>query len=929
MTDSTTFTRRGFLKFGMYSGLGICIAPWGQEALGALFDEKLLTPVRWDRATDKTSFRIDGVAKVCGKKVFAVDIRARDMPHWPQQQAYALLLRITVADRLHEGYDLSMLAPDLQPDKIVTAKDLARDKLVLPEFYGAEPFLETGKQALYLGQPVAMLIYNDFGRFNSAKNALQFNDKVIKLGTKVPFREYPPYAMLRYVRVAGDAPGAPDVYSSMKDTGIAGTYRKDKTVWPKEDRLGKLDERGMAYAAAIDQQLTAPPADWLVWSKKYATQGIEACAMEPDNTNGWYDTTNKTLHMVISSQSPQETAEGFAQMLSKSKFGVKKMFVHPCETVGYGTKDSSIFPMYGLIAAIYGDARPVRLTNDRYEQFQSTMKRHPFRFHQNIAVDRTTGKFQILRCSMTSDGGGRANVSASVAAVAATGVQGVYYFPRNDIDVVSNYSRAVESGSMRGYGALEAMISTELMVDEIAHELGMDAIDLRLKNAFRSGQMNTQGIAPVGVERISEVLGKAKNHPLWQNRQAAKLAFESKHPGRRYGVGFGCAMKDFGCGAEASFARVELDSHGRIALHHSGTEMGTGFSTSQAVNCARWLGSPAETVRTALMEWPELPLKSTGDPFTMSQADQNRLSLDPLWTPRLNASSSASNSSYFSSHSTLEACRLIFLHGLWPAALSLWGRGIEGGMASSYVVRREDARWTPAGLTADGLEPLPLEQLARIAHEKGFITGAMVHSFNRWQWAEGVYAINGKPERAPVDGLSLRRGAGKFAVAPRQQVFYPKTLRNNAGVTYYSTVATLVALSVEVRSGEVGIIDMHHIVDCGRPIVPELVYGQVQGGVAMGIGQALYESYPQYEDGPGNGTWNFAQYHLPRASEVSVWKQTTEILKPMSETDPSKGIAEVVQIPVGPAILTAIHHATGARFYDLPVTAAQIKEKLA
>ena len=46
-----------------------------------------------------------------GAKVFARDIRARDMPHWPQQQAHALVLRTTMADRLYAGFDLSMLAP--------------------------------------------------------------------------------------------------------------------------------------------------------------------------------------------------------------------------------------------------------------------------------------------------------------------------------------------------------------------------------------------------------------------------------------------------------------------------------------------------------------------------------------------------------------------------------------------------------------------------------------------------------------------------------------------------------------------------------------------------------------------------------------------------------------------------------------------------
>ena len=110
--------------------------------------------------------------------------------------------------------------------------------------------------------------------------------------------------------------------------------------------------------------------------------------------------------------------------------------------------------------------------------------------------------------------------------------------------------------------------------------------------------------------------------------------------------------------------------------------------------------------------------------------------------------------------------------------------------------------------------------------------------------------------------------------------------------------------------------------------MPELVSGQIQGGVAMGIGHALYEDLPRYETGPGNGQWGLSRYHLPRASEVAVWKAEGQVLAPLSRTDPPKGFAEVVfshhRDPhhLGNAL------ATGKRFYATPVTPDKIKEVL-
>src|SRR3546814_16995865 len=115
---------------------------------------------------------------------------------------------------------------------------------------------------------------------------------------------------------------------------------------------------------------------------------------------------------------------------------------------------------------------------------------------------------------------------------------------------------------------------------------------------------NTQGAVPAGAVRADEILQKAAAHPLWTGRARKKTEHEAGHPGQRYGVGFACVQKDFGTGAESSFARVEIDPQGRISLFHSGTESGTGMSTSHAVICAPWLGTPAPQALTSVPDWP-------------------------------------------------------------------------------------------------------------------------------------------------------------------------------------------------------------------------------------------------------------------------------------------------------------------------------------
>jgi CO/xanthine dehydrogenase Mo-binding subunit len=903
----------------LIGGIAVYLAPLGSKAYAALFDDRLLTTPAWDGRAGALKFRVDGPSKVTGGKVFARDVRARDLPHWPQQQAHALVLRTTFADRLYAGFDLSMLGNDLKPDRVVTAADLARDGLAFPDFYGEDMLLPEGNTPAYLGQAVAMLIFHDFARFRFAKEKLQFNDKVIRSGALTGPLQRDPWGAGRFVRVGGKTGYDEDVFSSTKQAPVStSTYEKHQPVWPAPSRDGDASAQGMYYAKAIDEELARPPADLLVLTRDYATQSGDTVALEPDNANGWYDAARQELHLVVPAQSPQEIAESAATMLGKSRLGLKRLFLHPCFTVGYGSKDHFPMPYYGLLAAVYGDGRPVRLANDRFEQFQAGLKRHQFGVRYKVGVDRRTGLMQSFQAGIVANGGGRANCSVALTMVGATSAASIYYFPKSDVSATAISSRALDCGSARGYGALETLAATEIMVDEVAGALGLDPIEFRQRNVLKTGMKNAQGAAPLGTQRAETVLEKAAAHALWTGRAARKQAYEAAHPGRYYGVGFGCIQRRFGNGAEASFAKVELDADGRITLSHTGTEIGTGASSGQAVACVRWLGRPADVLEMAVTDWPELPMETSGNPHAMGQSEQDQLALNPRWTPTLASASSASNSSYYFTHTTQAAARVVFLHGLWPAAMAIWRREIDP----------ETPRWRDGSLIAEGLEPLPLARLAQEAHARGLVVGAVVHGFNRWQWAEAEFGPPGGTARLPVDGLAVRYNGSTYHVMDRRAVFYPPTQNNNAMVGYNTAVGTLVEVAVDATNGKVAVLSHHTILECGNVLVPELVSGQIQGCLATGIGLALHEDLPLYEEGPGDGTWNFNRYHLPRGSDVAVWAQTAEVLPPLSDSEPPKGMAEVVAIPIIAGIVNGIAHAIGHRFRKLPVTRDQILKVL-
>ena len=188
---------------------------------------------------------------------------------------------------------------------------------------------------------------------------------------------------------------------------------------------------------------------------------------------------------------------------------------------------------------------------------------------------------------------------------------------------------------------------------------------------------------------------------------------------------------------------------------------------------------------------------------------------------------------------------------------------------------------------------------------------------------DGSVRVKGVPSSSmtlkEIAGLSLSMGKGNSPVQGR----------GGSGITQSAPgfAVHLAEVSVDDLTGEVVIHRYVAVQDVGFAINPAAVEGQIHGGVAQGIGWALYESMPYDEDGQPRAS-SLMDYALPKADMVPPIE--TVLVEVASEAGPygAKGVGEPPAIPGPAAVANAVKDAAGVRMTTLPIRAADVLEKL-
>lgn len=247
--------------------------------------------------------------------------------------------------------------------------------------------------------------------------------------------------------------------------------------------------------------------------------------------------------------------------------------------------------------------RPVKLIWNRAESIIGHCKRHPMTIYAKWGAKKD-GTLVASETRMVSDGGAYMYTSNKVQGNAIITVTGPYYWPNAKVDAWAVYTNNVPSGAFRGFGAPQADFAAECQMNRLADALGIDRVEIRLKNILDETKTLTVGTPIPGGVSLKTVLEETALAAGWQKGDGFWLAPEVGAIGETAkGIGLALGFKNIGFSygyRENSWAKVELTGQSEIELailSIAGADVGQGHHSAMAQICAHTLGIPLEKVQ--------------------------------------------------------------------------------------------------------------------------------------------------------------------------------------------------------------------------------------------------------------------------------------------------------------------------------------------
>ena len=426
-------------------------------------------------AIGKSILRGDAVAKATGQAVFATDLSRPGM----------LYGKILFADQAHariRHIDTSRARALPGVKAVITAADAPRR---LFGIYLKDRLIFAAERVRCIGEPVAA----------AAAASQAIADEAVGL-IRVEYETLPTLFSLD----AAMATDAPEIHPGLADyQGIYPYIRYGNVCMDARLTQGDI-ARGFAEADRI-------------FEDTYRTTATHQAALEPHACLAELDEAGR-ITVWTGTQQLSVTHAELALALDLPMTAVRVIPVWSGGGFG-GRLKTHLEQICGLLART--TRKPVKLVLTRAEEFTTTHGRAPYVIRIRTGV-KNDGAITAKEIDVLVDAGGYSDHTIGTATHAITISQGPYHVPNCQARARVIYTNNPDWGCMRGYGAQEMTFATESHMDAIAHGLGMDPVELRLKNLCREGEpiLSTQPLRAVRVRETMDAALKASGY--WQKK---------------------------------------------------------------------------------------------------------------------------------------------------------------------------------------------------------------------------------------------------------------------------------------------------------------------------------------------------------------------------------------------------------------------------
>ncbi len=469
-------------------------------------------------STPRFSGMVDARQRVTGNVGYTIDRSLPGMLH-------AKLLRSTAAHARIRRVDVSRARKVPGVVAVITGQDLL-DRPDIEPFFGAvyrdQPILATDK-VRFVGDPIAAVAARDL---DAAREAIALID--------VEYEELPAVFDIDAALAAGAPPLHDGPYQApgvklQAGTNICGTFRL---------RKGDIDA-GFAEADEIfEDTFTSPPL-------QHVPLETHACVAQ---------VANGKVTVWSGTQMPYNARRILAEVFKVPQGRVRVIV----GTIGggYGGKGQvAIEPVTSALALVA--RRPVKLHLTREEEFV-TITKHGARIRLKTGLKKD-GTIVARQSQCHFNTGAYANIGPRFVRNGGVGTAGPHRIPHLSIDSSVVYTNLPPAGAFRGYGINQAAWAYETQMDMIAERMGIDPLELRMRNLLEDGDTVMTG-EPMEDAHFKELLTTAANWIGWSTRRAAR-------PRWREGPGQGPRLHHQGHRHALDVDGGREAQRGRIARH--------------------------------------------------------------------------------------------------------------------------------------------------------------------------------------------------------------------------------------------------------------------------------------------------------------------------------------------------------------------------